>query len=121
MNRTFILVGRIFAYLMSIVYFITIIFIPLGVLNIVAARKLNEALEGKISQDEAQNWAIYLIFTTIVGGIFALLGVNDVVVSVPTPKFKNESKLRELNRLYEEGLIIKEEYDERRAKIVEKL
>lgn len=39
MDKTFILVGRVFAYVTSAIYFLTIFLIPLGVLNIVAGNK----------------------------------------------------------------------------------
>lgn len=121
MNKTFILVGRVFAYVTSVVYFLTIILIPLGVLNIIAGNKLGQAERGELTGEEVQGWAIYLIFTTVIGGIFALLGINDVVVTIPSKKVSVEEQLRELKKLFDDGLITEAEHEERREKIINNL
>lgn len=121
MDKTFILVGRVFAYVTSAIYFLTIFLIPLGVLNIVAGNKLGKAAEGELTTEEVQGWAIYLIFTTVIGGIFALLGINDATIAIQSNKVSVEDQLRELKKLFDDGLITEQEHEERREKIISKL
>lgn len=68
-----------------------------------------------------QGWAIYLIFTTVIGGIFALLGINDATIAIQSNKVSVEDQLRELKKLFDDGLITEQEHEERREKIISKL
>lgn len=120
MNKTYLTVAQVFALISGIAFlllFMAIITIPLGVLNIVAFNVLGKAKKGIVDKDKVRNWSIYLIFTSLIGGIFGLLAVES---DEPSSSTSLEQQLIELNRLYDNNLITKEEYDIRRKKIIEK-
>lgn len=92
------------------------------VIGIISYKKLDEAK----STDELRVWGILsLIFVSTIAGIFMLLLKDEDLTFVDTNEINNAtdttSKLFELKRLYDEGIIDKETYDKKRAKFVEKL
>lgn len=120
-DSVLITVGIIFSYISAVLWFLMIFTIPLGILNIIAAGKLKGYQEGSVDKQQAIGWSIYLCFGTwIVGGLCALIGVMQSEGEFgSSSKSSLESQLKELNRLYDQGLITKEEYEARRKKIIE--
>ncbi len=93
-------------------------------LNIVATVRIFMLRNSQTSSKEALGWAIYLLFGAgLLGGIFSILGVQ---VKNPTPVATSnsstlESQLKELEKLFEKGLISQDEYNERRERIISKV
>lgn len=113
-----ILAARIFAMVSGVMWCFTLVGIPIGIFNFMAAKKLEQVENGEIQPDEAKNWAIYLIFTSTIGGILALLGLSDLEKG-SQKSASLESKLKEIENLYDRGIISKEEYENRRRSIIE--
>lgn len=93
-------------------------------LNIVAAVRIFMLRNSQTASKEALGWAIYLLFGAgLLGGIFSILGVQ---VKNPTPVAASsgstlESQLKELDKLFEKGLISQDEYNERRERIISRV
>ena len=93
-------------------------------LNIIAAVRIFMLRNSQTSSKEALGWAIYLLFGAgLLGGIFSILGVQ---VKNPTPVAEAsgstlESQLKELDKLFEKGLISQDEYNARRERIISKV
>ena len=73
MNKSLLLVARILSLISGIVYCISIVGIPLGVLNIIASNKFAQAEKDEVSRETVRNWSIYLIFTDLISGILGLV------------------------------------------------
>jgi hypothetical protein len=126
MNRGLIKAAIILSYITAILWIFTIIGIPFTIFNFKAGGKLEKYIEGDktVTKESATGWSVYLFFGAgILTGLLAILGVN--LDSEPT--FSNnsnnsrslEEQLLELNRLYDQNLISKEEYELRREKIIQ--
>lgn len=122
-DNTLITVGRVFAIISAVICFIAfiaIITIPIGIFNLIAANKLKQYQEGspEVSKQAATGWSIYLIFTTgWIGGLCALFGVLQSEGELGSKSL--EDQLKEIESLYNDGVLTKSEYDERRKKIIE--
>lgn len=92
--------------------------------NIIAAVRIFMLRNSQTANKEALGWAIYLLFGAgLLGGIFSILGVQ---VKNPTPVAEAsgstlESQLKELDKLFEKGLISQDEYNARRERIISKV
>lgn len=113
-----ILASRIFAIVSGIILCISIFGIPFGILNFIAAKKLADVESGVLEPSAARGWSIYLIFTTTIGGVLALIGLSDLERN-DNSGVSLERKLNELESLYDRGLISRDEYDRRRKYIIE--
>ncbi len=142
MNKTFLLVAQVFAILGAVGYGIgalaylsllsfsfvglilptAIFYVAFIVLNIIAAINLDKARNDQLSPQATLGWSIYLIIGAgVIGGIFGILGSQGVGVDSATkqaPTKGLEAKLEELDRLYNRGLITRDEYLARRKKII---
>ena len=118
MNKTLVKVAGIISLVTGILYCISIFLIPIGVLNIIASKKLRDAADGTGSKKSAQNWSIYLLFTDAVSGILGLIGTTSEGSS---NDISAEEKLRNIKRLYDDGIISQDEYEARRSEIINKL
>jgi len=118
MNKTLLTVGYVLAFVTGILYIIVIIGIPFGILNIVAARKIKAYRDntGTVTKGNLTGWCIYLIFTNWIAALFTFLGMESNSLGIN--KNSLEDKLNELNKLYDKGIITKEEYDIRRTNII---
>jgi len=127
MNKSLLLVARILSLISGIVYCISIIGIPLGVLNIIASNKFAQAEKDEVSRETVRNWSIYLIFTDMISGILGLVASesnkDDNVFDNDNVKTSStvEQRLNKLSRLYESGAISREEYEARRREIIEEI
>ncbi len=127
MNKSLLLVARILSLISGIVYCISIIGIPLGVLNIIASNKFARAEKDEVSRETVRNWSIYLIFTDMISGILGLVASesnkDDNVFDNDNVKTSStvEQRLNKLSRLYESGAISREEYEARRREIIEEI
>jgi|GEM_PF-5588536 hypothetical protein len=127
MNKSLLLVARILSLISGIVYCISIILIPLGVLNIIASNKFAQAEKDEVSRETVRNWSIYLIFTDMISGILGLVASesnkDDNVFENDNNKTSStvEQRLNKLSRLYESGAISREEYEARRREIIEEI
>jgi len=127
MNKSLLLVARILSLISGIVYCISIIGIPLGVLNIIASNKFAQAEKDEVSRETVRNWSIYLIFTDMISGILGLVASesnkDDNVFENDNNKTSStvEQRLNKLSRLYESGAISREEYEARRREIIEEI
>ena len=61
MNKTLLLIARILSLITGIIWCFTIIFIPIGILNIIASNKFSEAEKGNADRETVRNWSIYLL------------------------------------------------------------
>ncbi len=127
MNKSLLLVARILSLISGIVYCISIVGIPLGVLNIIASNKFAQAEKDEVSRETVRNWSIYLIFTDLISGILGLVASesnkDDNVFDNDNVKTSStvEQRLNKLSRLYESGAISREEYEARRREIIEEI
>jgi len=128
MNKNLLLVARILSLITGILYCITIIGIPLGILNIIASNKFKEAENDNTMRDTVRNWSIYLLFTDTISGVLGIIAssVDDNVIDVTSTtsasnKTPLEERLANLSRLYESGAISRDEYDRRRREIIEEI
>lgn len=127
MNKTLLLVARITSLISGILWCLTIVFIPVGVLNIMASKKFDLAERGDptVTRDNVRNWSIYLLFTDMLSGILGLIAalgdenVVDVSSSYTQTGTSVEERLNNLSRLYDSGAISRDEYDQRRTKILD--
>lgn len=127
MNKSLLLVARILSLITGILYCISIIGIPLGVLNIIASNKFAQAEKDEVSRETVRNWSIYLIFTDMISGILGLVASEsnkeDNVFENETFKTSStvEQRLNKLSSLYESGAISREEYEARRREIINEI
>lgn len=128
MNKSLLLVARILSLISGIVYCISIVLIPLGVLNIIASNKFAQAEKDEVSRETVRNWSIYLIFTDLISGILGLVASEsnkdeNVFDNDSSAKMSStvEQRLNKLSRLYESGAISREEYEARRREIIEEI
>ena len=108
-------------YLFNGLIFRVIVMVPIGIFNIIASNKIKSVEEGKADISVAKNWSIYLIFTTVIGGIFGLIGSTNSNEINPQSTSNLETELTNLKNLYDRGLITQAEYDMRRAAILNKM
>jgi|SRR5690606_17394834 len=120
MNKGLLTAASVIAIISGVFICLFIITIPLGILNFVAAGKIRDYRDGVGSRDSARNWSIYLIFTSFyfLAGIFGLIGLGPEGATSSEPS-SLEARLTSLNKLYDDGIITKEEYEERRKRIIE--
>ncbi len=145
MNKSFLMVAQVFAIIaaaISGIAGITLLslvdsgleyiggagfYIILATVDIIAAVRLNKARNDQASSSEVLGWSIYLLFFAgLIGGIFGILGSqgagNEKSGSSSSYRYGSlEQRLKELDALYEKGLITQEEYLERRRKIITEL
>lgn len=132
MNKSLLLVARILSLITGIIWCLTIIFIPIGVLNIIASNKFSEAEKGNGSRETIRNWSIYLLFTDTVSGVLGIIAStsnDDNIIdfsssssqATSTKKTTLEERLGNLTKLYESGAISRDEYDKRRREIIEEI
>ncbi len=120
MNKGLLTAASVIAIINGVIFCIFIITIPLGILNFVAAGKINAYRDGGGSRDSVRGWSIYLLFTTFyfLGGIFGLVGIGPEG-AINKTESTLESRLLQLNRLYDTNIITKEEYEARRKRIIQ--
>jgi len=98
------------------------ILVATGAIDIVAAGKLKNAEKGLVDSNAILWWSIYLlVFSGIIAGVFGLMASTSANKSGENFSAKPgdlEAKLKELDSLYDKGLITKEEYSERRKRII---
>lgn len=129
MNKTLLLIARILSLITGIIWCFTIIFIPIGILNIIASNKFSEAEKGNADRETVRNWSIYLLFTDTISGVLGIIAstsnednVIDVTsTSTTSKKTPLEERLNNLTKLYESGAISRDEYDKRRREIIEEI
>lgn len=121
MNEGLLTAASVIAIISGVIICFGIITIPLGILNFIAAGKIRDYRDGNGNRDSARNWSIYLIFTSFyfLAGIFGLVGLGPEGANTSSNPSSLESRLIQLNKLYDDGVITKEEYEERRKRIIE--
>lgn len=116
MRNDLLKIARVLTIIFGILLIFTII-IP--ILNFMAASKIKRVEDGYDNPDSLLGWAIYLIvFGFVITGILVLIAIYADDLKI-TRGSSIEDKLNSLNKLYDNGLISKEEYDERRKKIID--
>ncbi len=97
--------------------------IIIGFVNIIAVTRINAARNGKASRSTALGWSIYLLICAgLIPGLFGILGANQNKDADEVAASNSiESQIRELDALYQRGLISKAEYDERRAEVIKRI
>lgn len=126
MNKTMLTIARVFAILSGIIFIF-----PLGVFifplilayfNFKAASVLDKARRGEATKEQVTNYSIYLIFTTFscLGGIFGLIATSGASSNAGGLN-SVEDKLKELDNLFDRGVISREEYELRRKNIIESI
>ncbi len=124
MNKTLLTVAQVFAIITGI-----FMIFPLGLLifplilayfNFKAASVMDKAKRGEATKEQVTNYSIYLIFTSTIAGICGLIAASSTQSGVETSS-SVEQKLKELDDLYDRGIISKEEYEARRGVIIASL
>lgn len=102
--------------------FLTIISIPILIATFIGSNKLltysklgDEELATK--QNSVIGWSIFFILTNFIVGV---LGFIAVFTGNKVKSFSLENRLKELQNLYDKGIISKEEYQERRSALITK-
>lgn len=130
MDKNLLTIARIISLITGIFWCLTIIGIPIGVLNIIASNKFSDAEKGLVGRETVRNWGIYLIFTDTISGILAIIASSSNENSAPTidatftsssKAYSVEERLANLKKLYESGAISRDEYDSRRSDILNSL
>jgi len=130
MNKSLLSVARVISMITGIMYCITFILIPIGILNIIASNKFSEAEKGgNVSRETVRNWSIYLLFTDTISGVLGIIAstnedsdVIDVSTSASATKSSPlEERLNNLSKLYDSGVISRDEYDRRRREIIDQI
>lgn len=124
MNKTLLTVAQVFA-IISGIFFI----FPLGMLifplilaffNFKAASVFDKAKRGEATKEQVTNYSIYLIFTSLVGGICGLVAASSTNGDVPVVG-SLEQRLKDLDNLFDRGIISREEYEARRKVIIDSI
>ena|SRR5690554_2814688 len=97
-----------------------VMFIIVG-FNIFVFIRIGQAKDNPYMKTEIIIYSVILLITSnILGGIFALLGVLiENTGQYQTDSSSLEKKLKDLDNLFDKGLITLDEYHERRKKIIE--
>lgn len=102
--------------------FLTIISIPILIATFIGSNKFltysklgDEELATK--QNSVIGWSIFFILTNFIIGV---LGFIAVFTGNKNKPFSLENRLKELQNLYDKGIISKEEYQERRSALITK-
>jgi Na+-driven multidrug efflux pump len=122
MNKSFLTVAQVFAIIYGVILLFFIWLIIPGILayfNFKAAGIMDKAKRGEATREQVTNYSIYLIFTTLIGGIFGLLAGSGQGEHNNVAVLSIEQKLQELDKLFDKGIISKEEYDQRRKRIID--
>lgn len=97
-----------------------VMFIIVG-FNIFVFIRIGQAKDNPYMKTEIIVYSVILLITSnILGGVFALLGVLiENTGQDQTGSSSLEKKLKDLDNLFDKGLITLDEYHERRKKIIE--
>ena len=123
MNKTLLTVAQVFAIIngiMMILLGILIFPLVLAYFNFKAASIMDKAKRGEATKEQVTNYSIYLIFTATIAGICGLIAASSNESGVAASS-SVEQKLKELDDLYDRGIISKEEYEARRGVIIASL
>jgi len=124
MNKTLLTVAQVFAIISGIfmIFPMGLLIFPLvlAYFNFKAASVMDKAKRGEATKEQVTNYSIYLIFTSMIGGICGLLAASSSESSAGSSS-SIEQKLKELDDLYDRGVISKDEYEARRGVIISSL
>lgn len=124
MNKTLLTVAQVFAIISGIfmIFPMGLLIFPLvlAYFNFKAASIMDKAKRGEATKEQVTNYSIYLIFTSMIGGVCGLIAASSTESGVSSSSTV-EQKLKELDDLYDRGVISKEEYEARRALIIASL
>ncbi|OED59039.1 SHOCT domain-containing protein [Acholeplasma laidlawii] len=124
MNKTFLTVAQVFAIITGVLFIfpggLLIFPLVLAYFNFKAASVFDKSKKGEATKEQVTNYSIYLIFTSTIGGIFGLLAGTGVS-STDTEPVTVEQKLKQLDGLFDRGVISREEYEARRKAILENI
>src|SRR5690554_3421961 len=125
MNKTLLTVAQVFAIISGV-----FLIFPLGILifplilayfNFKAASIFDKAKRGEATKEQVTNYSIYLIFTSLIGGVLGLIAASDSGSGASNTINSVEQKLKELDSLFDKGLISREEYETRRRVILDSI
>lgn len=113
-------------FLITMSIIVMLLLVPLSISTFIGARKLYgySALDGeelKLKRNSVTAWSVFFILTNIIIGIFGFLALSQGNNSSSNDKTSLESRLKELQNLYDKGLISSEEYHLRRKIMIEKI
>jgi len=124
MNKTLLTVAQVFAIISGIFFifpFGMFIFpLILAFFNFKAASVFDKAKRGEATKEQVTNYSIYLIFTSLVGGICGLVAASGTNGDVPVVG-SLEQRLKDLDNLFDRGIISREEYEARRKVIIDSI
>ncbi|MBN3491219.1 SHOCT domain-containing protein [Acholeplasma equirhinis] len=124
MNKTYLTIAQVLAGVSAAFFLFAGYFsVVVVAFNIIAIYYLELAKQGKVSKNVVKGWSICLLFTATLAGILGLIAVySDGQVSSSNTEEKSiETLLREIDELYEKGILSREEYESRRKKIIERV
>lgn len=112
-------------YAFSLIAFLFTMIIATGIWIIplfLCAYKMGQAKKGNLSQTSALVWSVILTVIAVIPGVIALIAnfIEDTSKNGYTND-KLEGKLLSIEKLYNDNLITKEEYEELRRKIINKI
>jgi len=142
MNKTLLTVSQVFVAINGVVFLlyglilfsiadqevelfaneiITIVLLAIAAVYVIIFIRLNQAKTNPEMKTEVIIWSVLLIFTSnIAAGICGILGaVTDSNKSSSGSSDSLEKRLKELDNLYDRGLITIEEYQDRRKRIIQ--
>jgi membrane-bound ClpP family serine protease len=102
---------------------IGLILLIIGAFYIAAFIRIGQAKTNPSMKNEVIVWSIILLVTSnIIAGVCGLLGaLADQPETSTTTESSLEQRLKELDNLFDNGLITLDEYQERRRRIIETL
>jgi len=144
MNKTLLTVSQIFVAINGIVFLlyglllftfageegelfasevVTIILLAIAVVYIIIFIRLNQAKTNPEMKTEVIVWSVLLLLTSnLPAGICGILAaLTDSNKGSTTSGESLEKRLKELDNLYDRGLITIEEYQERRKQIIQSM
>lgn len=142
MNKTLLTVSQIFVAINGIVFLmyglvlfavfgeatelfageiITIVLLAIAVVYVIIFIRLNQSKTNPEMKTEIIVWSVLLIITSnLPAGICGILGtLTDSNKGSTTSGESLEKRLKELDNLYDRGLITIEEYQDRRKRIIQ--
>ncbi len=127
MDKTIYKVTGYLALVIGIFYCITIIGIIVGIPLIIGASIFLDY--AKMSDEDLVKhknsilgWSIVFLLLAFIPGILGIIGyfdINKINTSDANKKNTEEEQIRELNKLFKEGLITEEEFQKKKKKILD--
>ena len=125
MDKTLLNVAGILSIVFGIIACITIIGVIVGVPMIIGGSKFREISKLEDAQIFAKKdtilvWSIVFLFLNVISGVLGLIFYISLENSISNNINKEDSydKLEKIKKLYDDKVLTKQEYEEEKAKIL---